>query len=329
MSKIFLALMMMMFGLIASVSAWDDTGHKLTAYIAWQRMTPQVRETVVKILLAAPENSDLSVFYLQDSRSDAIKKRELFMIAATWADIIRDKKFPVRFKEYAHGDWHYADTFWKDANGKPELLTNMEANGQAVNKLIEFDKTLRDASVSDSEKAIALAWVEHLTGDLAQPLHASARVSDDEPKGDQGGNTFLLTPKGTPYDKSDNLHRFWDTIVGRNLPRLNDACDTDYLPPIGDEMMKTFPFAKEQSHLEAGQFDQWRKDSWLLATTEVFTPDLKRFETPSDKYKKRAYAVSQEQIALAGYRLGEMLNQIFGAPTSPTIVNPVKKASIK
>jgi hypothetical protein len=33
---------------------------------------------------------------------------------------------------------------------------------------------------------------------------------------------------------------------------------------------------------------------------------------PSDKYKKRAYVISQEQIALAGYRMGQTLNEMFG-----------------
>ncbi len=33
---------------------------------------------------------------------------------------------------------------------------------------------------------------------------------------------------------------------------------------------------------------------------------------PSDIYKKQAFEIAVEQIALAGYRLGEMLNQIFG-----------------
>ncbi len=62
---------------VASVSAWDDTGHKLKAYIAWEQMSPQAREKAIKILLSAPEDSDLSVFYLQDSRSAAAKQREL------------------------------------------------------------------------------------------------------------------------------------------------------------------------------------------------------------------------------------------------------------
>ena len=32
---------------------------------------------------------------------------------------------------------------------------------------------------------------------------------------------------------------------------------------------------------------------------------------PSESYKKMAFEIAEEQIPLAGYRLGEMLNQIF------------------
>lgn len=304
-----------------SVSAWDDAGHKLSAYIAWQRMSPDVREKAVKILLAAPEDSDLSVFYLQDSRSENAKKRELFMIAATWADIVRDRKFDVRYKKYHKGNWHYADTFWRNDNNKFEELQGFEEGGQAVVKLYEFDKMMRDAAVSDADKAIALAWILHLGGDIHQPLHTSARVTELEPKGDQGGNLFLLNPKDTPRERSENLHWFWDSIVGRNIARKNDACDTDYLPPIGDAMMKKYPFAKMQNNLALGNFDEWQKQSFKFNPTDVFSADLVRYEKPSEKYKKNAFRVSQQQLAMAGYRLGEMLNLILGGNSASSNVN--------
>src|SRR3954466_2083826 len=84
-----------------SAFAWDDVGHKITAYIAWQQMTPAVRDAVIKILTAAPEDSQLATFYMPyGTRSDEAKKREFFMIAATWADIIRDRNFETRYKKY-------------------------------------------------------------------------------------------------------------------------------------------------------------------------------------------------------------------------------------
>src|SRR5687767_9065058 len=111
---------------VSGVLAWDDAGHKTTAYIAWQQMSPAAREKAFNILMSAPEDADLSVFYLQDSRSQDIKKRELFMLAATWADIVRDRKFKNRLEKYHHSNWHYADTFWKQENGQVRIVPNPE-----------------------------------------------------------------------------------------------------------------------------------------------------------------------------------------------------------
>jgi hypothetical protein len=307
---LFLSAVICAFALPAS--AWNDVGHKLTAYIAWQRMSPAARENVVKILLKAPEESDLSVFYPQDSRSDAAKRRELFMIASTWADIVRDREFKNRYK-FHHGNWHYADTFWSQENGQVKLLEKPdEDGGKAVEKLVDFDKEMRKADESDADKAIAIAWFMHLAGDLHQPLHTSARVTDVEPKGDQGGNTFLLTPPETPRESQLNLHWFWDSIVSRIIARKNDACDQDFLPPIANGLMKKYPFAGMQNRLKLGRYDEWQKESFAIATKVVFPASLVRNQAPPAAYTKRAFAVAEEQIALSGYRMGETLNQIFG-----------------
>ncbi len=50
----------------SGVRAWDDAGHKTTAYIAWQQMSPQAREKAFNILMSAPEDSDLSVLYCKN-----------------------------------------------------------------------------------------------------------------------------------------------------------------------------------------------------------------------------------------------------------------------
>jgi osmotically-inducible protein OsmY len=309
-----LFLLIACFALTNTAFAWDDAGHKLTGYIAWQQMTPQARAAAIKILRSAPEDSHLSVFYMQDSRSEAARQLELFMIATTWADIVRNREFKNRYEKYHKSNWHYADTFWRQENGKPVILPHPEGveGGKAVEKLFEFEKVLKDAAASDEDKAIALAWVLHLGGDIHQPLHTSARITDLEPKGDQGGNLFLLTPQETPRNQQVNLHWFWDSIVMRNVPRENDLCDSNYLVPIAQQMMEKHPFSTMQNRLKLGQFDEWQQDSFKIAINELFPATLIRFQTPTDAYKNRAYQISQEQIALAGYRMGTMLNQIFG-----------------
>lgn len=292
--------------------AWDDVGHKIAAYIAWQQMTPEVREKVIKILLAAPEDAQLSTFYIQSGgRSDATLKREFFMLAATWPDILRDRSFVNRYKKYFHGNWHYSDTFWRNTpDGKVEMINSTEEGGKAMDELVDLTKTLR-SDAPDAQKAIAISWLEHLVGDIHQPLHASGRVTDLEPKGDQGGNLFLLTPKGTPRDQQENLHWFWDSIVVRQIPR-NDACDADYVDVEARKIIKRYPFAKMQSKLDAGNFEDWKKESLDFATKDVYSADLKRYEMPSAAYKKKAYQIAQERLAFAGYRMGDLFNSILG-----------------
>ena len=55
-------------------------------------------------------------------------------------------------------------------------------------------------------KAIALAWLFHLVGDIHQPLHTAQLFTVDYPKGDRGGNEICVrvTQAGQPMD----LHRF-------------------------------------------------------------------------------------------------------------------------
>jgi hypothetical protein len=295
--------------------AWDDVGHKITAYIAWQQMTPDVRANVIRTLREAPEDSQLATFFMNyGSRSEETRQREYFMVVATWADIIRDRDFETRYKKYHHSNWHYSDTFWKSTNGNVEVLApSAEDNGKALEKLNEFTAVVRGTG-PDAQKAIAIAWLEHLIGDLHQPLHTSGRVTETEPKGDQGGNLFLLTPKDTPRDKQENLHWFWDSIVIRNLPNSKDECEAEYIDPMARQIMKKFPLSKMQARLNPGNFEEWKSESLRLAQTEVFSPDLKRFEMPSPAYKRRALKIAEERLALAGYRIGQLFNSVFGSP---------------
>jgi len=306
-----------------SLCAWDDVGHKTTAYIAWQRMTPAAREAVIKILRAGPEDSDISAFYMQyGPEPEQTRKLEYFMLMATWADIVRDRALENRYRKYHKSNWHYEDTFWKQVGGKAEIVPNPEEGGQAIDRLLEYDKVIRNTSAGDKDRAVAIAWIMHLVGDIHQPLHTSGRVTDLEPKGDQGGNLFLLTPQGTARENQLNLHWFWDSIIGRNVPLKGDTCERDYIESIGDRIMKRYPYRSVAAAVKPGAYEDWRKESFDLATTQVYTPDLVRFQMPSEKYKKNAFRISERQLALAGYRLADTLNQVFS--TTPVATPPAR-----
>ncbi len=312
---------MFIFATVVPVFAWHDAGHKLTGYIAWQRMTPQAREAAVRILRAAPEDSQIAALYsIYGFQPIDVKKMEFFIWVPTWADAIRERTFPVRYRKYHHSNWHYYDTFWRSENGKVVFVTVSEEGGQALPQLKASERTLRDPNATDADKAVALAWFLHLAGDLTQPLHNSARVTDREPKGDQGGNLFLLTPEGTPRESQLNLHSFWDGITIRSVPLKQGQCELDYLSDLGGRMMKRHRYEDFAARLQIGNYEAWHKDGLDLAISSVFTPDLKRFEMPSPKYQKAAFELSQKQITLAGYRIADTLNSVFAA--APPASNP-------
>lgn len=309
----FSVLIILLFSITNSALAWDEIGHKLTAYIAWERITPEVREKVIKILLDAPEDSDLSVRYdAYNSRSEAVKRRELFMYAAIWSDVIRNRDFEVRFRKYNQSDWHYADIFWKQENGKAIILADFPVeSGKAIPKLYDFEKILRDNSYNNEEKAVALAWFLHVGGDIHNPLHNASRVTEIEPKGDQGGNSFVFVPR-TENSNGLNLHGFWDSIIGRVIPRENDACDADYISPIARQIINKYKFSEMQNRLKLGDYKTWNTEGFDFLNKVVYTDDLQRNQMPSSKYTRQTFRTAEEQIALAGYRLGETLNQILG-----------------
>jgi hypothetical protein len=309
--------------LVVPAFAWHDEGHKLTGYVAWQRMTPQTRAAVIKILRSAPEDSNIAAFYpVYGIEPEELRKMEFFMLMHTWADMIRERSFPVRYQKYHRSNWHYYDTFWSEANGKVVILTGFEEGGEAVPRMAEAEKTMRDPNAKDADKAVALAWMLHLVGDIHQPLHNSARVTPTEPKGDQGGNLFFLTPEGTPPANRLNLHTYWDGITTRSVPLPKGECVRDYLVELGNKMMKKNPYQKFASSLKLGQYREWHQEGFALATTVVFTPDLKRFEMPSEKYRKATFATAERQIPLAGYRIAETLNSIFGAAAAAPSTAP-------
>jgi hypothetical protein len=80
--------------------------------------------------------------------------------------------------------------------------------------------------------------------------------------------------------------------------------------------MKAYSYNDLSSQLMLGKFDDWQKGSFELVPKNVFPSELKRNEIPSKKYTENAYKIAERQLALAGYRIGDTLEQIFGSTVS-------------
>jgi hypothetical protein len=170
-------------GLVLAASpalAWDALGHEVIARIAWEHMKPETRAKAVALLRAAPADADLASLAADD--------RELFQRAATWPDIVRDEAFPARHAKYHHSNWHYTNYFWElDESGRPRDVDRLRPQDvNIVERLQALERSVADPGRDASERAVDLAWILHLGGDIHQPLHASARVTSTEPEGDRG-----------------------------------------------------------------------------------------------------------------------------------------------
>ena len=85
--------------------------------------------------------------------------------------------------------------------------------------------------------------------------------------------------------------------------------------------MKAFPYSDLKGRIADGEFEVWEKEGVEISTTEVYKA-VTRYETPSDNYKKKALKIGEERMALAGYRMGDLFNKVFGTPAA-TVTPPV------
>lgn len=285
--------------------AWDETGHRVIAYIAWQHMTPAARAEAVRILRHAPLASDLRQL-LPTAGPRAVRERTWFSHSAYWPDIVRDNDFPARRERYHRGNWHYTNYFWEQVDGEARDRPDLQPDAtNIVERLTALSAQLGNPLFPSAQRAVALAWILHLGGDIHQPLHASARVTETEPKGDQGGNLFKL-------DGRNSLHWYWDSIIDATWARRPGEADAAFVARIAEALMHQHPPAEYEARMKPGAFDAWAQEGFTTAKGHLYPPDLKRGEAPSAAYGAMAYDISARAAALAGYRLAALLNGLLG-----------------
>jgi S1/P1 Nuclease len=316
-----IAALIIVHGSECPVFAWDDTGHRVVARIAWDNMKPQARARSLEILRQADPDTDLNeTFLLKDTgsegKSQAVRDRMFFVRASNWSDIIRNKSSinAERFRKYHHSTWHYINFFWeRSASGTPVDRTDLPADAEnVVERLQVLSQALSDSTTLAQNKAIFLAWVLHLTGDIHQPLHTSAQVTAVIPGGDEGGNLFPIRSRGGG-DTCRKLHCYWDQLltVKFSAPKQDPQLDKT-INDISFMVMSANPRASIEGQLADGQFELWAKEGFAASKTSVYPLSLQPSKKPSVEYRKSAEDIAIPAVALAGYRLADLLNSLFG-----------------
>ena len=303
----------------SAARAWNYTGHRTIATIAYDELTPAVRAKVDAILRAHPRYEKDLLGEMPEGYPEP--NRYAFAMSGYWPDIIRSQSNPMHFTHHKPM-WHYVDVRFQLSDWKPAAApstaatpsTQPAADGpQNVIAAIEKNRAdLRDDSVEDARKAVALCWLTHLVADVHQPLHATTLYSAQFPDGDKGGNSFIVSLRR----QNQNLHAVWDEMLGIQtsptmINYLAAAIRSD--PNLRREAMpqavKGDPQAwKAESH-DLGKAVAYRNGTLLGASSD----DVRRDPaTPvpalPDGYVRDAEPVALRRAALAGYRLADLLN---------------------
>jgi len=309
------ALLVVMFGTSPAFS-WHDVGHRATASIAFDAMSSEEQESVIAVLRAHPRFEEDFLSHMPDSvaRGTQVDRgRWLLGQASIWPDLIQTLGDDIR-QEYNRSRWHYInfivylteeDEEAFDGKFEHNMTTGFEPplrqNLNMVQALRGNLVAWRDAA-TDAEKAVALCWVLHLTGDLHQPLHNVALFSKPYfPTGDRGGNDIDVV-----WDNdTENLHAVWD-----GLPTNMDSFE-----PSARTLLTV-----ETDTIDDAAIDEWVSHHAGLARLFVYPPDVKeqllvrldKNESPrievSHEYLVRARSVARRQVNLAGHRIAVLLN---------------------
>ena len=274
----------------AVAQAWNAAGHRLTAFIAWQQLSPAGREAVAELLAAHPDHPRWT------TRARSVDPAALLAEAATWPDDIRgDPRFHDEGSETPtppvpglpdtrrHRRWHYVDL---GPDGVP-------AAGELDRRIGELARTLGSRG-RPTEHAWALPWLVHLVGDIHQPLHVGHA-------GDSGGNEVEIEDPFNPRKPFTSLHAWWDELPGppwlrgRRLEQRASRLLAQYPPPV------------------PGTIETWRAESHnLLASAYPQRPGSLLPLTDED-FRRRSRDIADRRIVEAGYRLGWLLKATLAA----------------
>jgi len=293
-------------------NAWWGWGHMAVAYVAYQKLTPQKRDRVDVLLRLNPDLPNwLAMVPPNTSLED--ERLMIFMIAATWPDLIKKKNNytddstlgggnipngkPSNTQNIGYADlflhkyWHFKDLpFTQDGTTlHPAPVPNAETQINVFRAVLASNK-------SDALKSYDLSWLLHLVGDVHQPLHATARFGQTQSKGDDGGNQVKLC---SPPCR-DNLHSFWDGRPGGS-ESVVDAINAAKLLAPADYTLAANLTTKV-----------WINESFWLAKEYVYVDPILLGAGPftiTPEYEKTALEIANQRVALAGARLGRILNK--------------------
>lgn len=273
--------------------AWWCKGHMLTAMVA--QLDLQIDSK------ASFEQAQGVVGFLGGDLTHG--NSNMFVESACWADDIKGYGFK------ATNGWHYIEKqYIEDSSVMPNGKEAKENVVWAINEAVSTLKN-RNSANAKLETALMLRFLIHFVGDLHQPLHAASLYNEKHPNGDRGGNSFVIK-----FNKHiRNLHSLWDAALGeleQDLARPLSNSNYAEFEEYARDLMREYPREELAKELSEGNYANWAEESYNLAQNFVYQ-SIQEHQRPSDQYIEDGIELVRRRIALAGYRLADLLREIY------------------
>jgi hypothetical protein len=300
----------------SSARAWNAYGHMEVAAVAWENLSPTIRNKAIALLRLNPDYDDWISGVAPKDRD-----KFAFMRASTWPDAIKSKpgyrndglegsngnrpnpNDSSSFQNIGYADklrhkyWHFVDIPFS-----PDGTDTIPADvPNAQTQIATFRAALASNSGKlDDVRSFDLAWLLHIVGDIHQPLHSTQRFTKTTPDGDAGGNGVKIEC-GSGCSSIKDLHTFWDDVLGtddNNLAAISAAAAALPKP--------------DASRASIADEKTWAEESFELAKQRAYAlPHVGHGSGPfalTTRYKDDARAIAEECVALAGVRLAYLIS---------------------
>jgi len=299
-ARTLLALAAALTSLISSgpARAWSNAGHMASGAIAYDRLSRSDPAALHSILSIMAHHPDAPRFARNLGASTGpARERLLFEWMARWPDDIRPTP-------WSHPEWHYQARVVSGWSWLP-----YEA-GEAASAFDRNYAIVRDPARPAAERAVALCWVFHLTGDIQQPLHAGHRMSWRFYATDRLGTIAFVRPNAG--DQPIELHQYWDHAA--EDPKLDDLAGATDLAARAEAIAR-LPVDHSAALPAHARFAQWMAESRQLAdrfvyrgTTLAAARDRESAPVLGRLANARARALATILIAMAGDRLAGLFS---------------------
>jgi len=303
--------------------AWDSPGHQQIADIAWSKLNQNAKKQIALILGAGDAQ-------FRPTGVGEDKARSAFRKAATFPDFIKehrgtsyeqevqsfnDKFHPVNdplispTQQTLCKSWHFLDTPIR-FTGTPPARAKSNALAALTLARMQLSQLQQTPNPDRRMQAWWLCWIEHVVGDLHQPLHCASSFQTGH--GDEGGNLFKLGLNDLVHpDRKMALHSFWDA----GIDHAKKSEQALHLPITVDQVTARWngdgllPFnSPEATNLDVMS---WITKGSELADQKVYS-GIAVGGIPDSPYKSAQESLCKRQAVLAGYRLANLLNGMLG-----------------